>query len=108
VPGNSEAPLSVTAKRELTIEAEIYCGDSLLCRVAEVLRSAPTPPECFVWSTIPESNEARVWLVLPIAEIELGELMDQLRHLSGVRCVTPLGPGTAILGPFTKEYSRDT
>jgi hypothetical protein len=84
-------------KRELTIEAGIDRDGWVLARVADVLRGAPLPPECFVWSTVPESAEARIWMIVSITEAGLEELIERLRGIHGVRSVTPLGPGSAIL-----------
>ena len=81
----------------MTIEAEIDGDNSLLCRITDVLRATPLSPEYFVWSAMPEASEARIWMSASIDDEELSDLLHRLRNVSGVRSVTPLGPGTEIL-----------
>jgi hypothetical protein len=83
--------------REVTIEAEIGCDNSLLCRIADVLRTTPLFPEYFVWSAMTEATEVRIWMSMQMNDDVLNDLLQQLRNVSGVRSVTPLSPGAEIL-----------
>lgn len=95
-------------KHEITIEAAIAGEGSLLCRIADALRSAPLPPECLVWTTMQDSNEARIWLTFTMTEAELPDLLDRLRALQGVRMVVPLGPGSVSIGSLGMPKSKAT
>jgi hypothetical protein len=83
-------------KQELTIEAIFEPGDGLLSQVAQALRATPLSPECFVWSAIPNTGEARIWMTLSEGEAKLHELTTDLRRIPGVRRVAIHGPGQSI------------
>lgn len=83
-------------KQELSIEAVIASGEGLLARIAEVLNCIPRPPDCFVWSTISGTSEARIWLTFSEQETQLPDLADRLGRVPGVRRVTLHGAGNTL------------
>ena len=83
-------------RQELSIEMVIAPGDRLLTEVARTLGRMALPPESFVWSAIPDTGEARVWMIVSTGQTSLRELTTNLGLIPGVRRVALHGPGQSI------------
>jgi len=79
-------------KQELNIEAIHAPGDSLLAQVALVLQRSVVSPPCLVWSTIPESREARIWVTIAETGNDFPEMLAELERVPGVTRVQLLRP----------------
>jgi hypothetical protein len=92
-------------QQQLTIEAVIEPGDRLLARIARTVCTTPEPPECFVWSAIPDTGEVRIWMIISESETKLRALTADLGRIRGVRRVSVHGPGQAILEALVRPNS---
>ena len=84
-------------RQELSLEIVVTPGDDPLARVTTVMGDTVHPPECFVWSSSAESDEARVWITLDESEPKVRELVTEFGKIAGVRRVVLHGPGQRIL-----------
>ena len=82
-------------KQELNIEVSYAPGDGLLAQVALVLQHGVVLPECFVWSSIPNCSEARIWMTIAEPGTSFPEIVTKLEQIPGVRRVQLLGPQRA-------------
>jgi hypothetical protein len=84
-------------RHELSIETLIGPDDRVLVEVAQTLHSMKLLPECFLWSAIPDSGEARIWVVVTVGETKFRGLVADLSTIPGVRQIAVHGPGQAII-----------
>ncbi len=71
-------------KQVLTIDAAIERDNGLLLQVVGALRELKSPPESFIWSHIPGSNEGRIWMVVVDDEATIQELIAFLGLIPGI------------------------
>jgi hypothetical protein len=84
-------------KHELYLEATIAADNNLLVRIAEVMYTVRLSPESLIWSELPGSGEARIWMIVGADEAQSRELLAKLRQISGVTQIAMLGPGQALI-----------
>jgi acetolactate synthase small subunit len=92
-------------KQELSIEAGISQGDGLLAQVVQALRLLPQPPESLIWSAMPNTGEARIWMIVAGDDTKLRELVSDLGRIPGVRRVFLHCPGQAIKEALVRPNS---
>lgn len=79
-------------KQELTLEASVGPDASVLVAVAATLQSPRRIPSAFVWSIVPDTAEARIWITFDEEIPDFLTLVTELRRISGVRRILMVGP----------------
>jgi hypothetical protein len=84
-------------RREVCLAVNLTRADNQLLRVSEALRNLQAEPESFVWSAVPGTGEARVWLIVNVEEVCFGNLITSFKKISGLHAISASAPGEALI-----------
>ena len=87
-------------KQELTLEASVGPDASVLVAVAATLQPPRPIPSAFVWSVVPETGEARIWITFEDECPDFRGFVAVLRKIPGINRILLVGPmHNVVLAP---------
>lgn len=95
-------------KLELTLEASVGPDASVLIAVAAILQQPYPIPSAFVWSVVPETSEARIWITFEREVPALAMFVSKVQAIPGVKRVLLVGPlhSVVLAGPISPALHK--